>query len=112
MEQEIEILIRYGEAGMNKRLNLFLQFPDLRWAFQEIEHKDLAAQMASRSLSEQHNKGKCPRLLSLLGRIIGIETDFHLLRTSPVNKGNFTKEGDKHGREDKSPNLLGRSHSS
>ena len=84
MEQEIEILIRYGEAGMNKRLNLFLQFPDLRWAFQEIEHKDLAAQMASRSLSEQHNKGKCPRLLSLLGRIIGIETDCNLLRTFPV----------------------------
>jgi hypothetical protein len=85
MEQEIEILIRYGEAGMNKRLNLYLQFPDLRWAFQEMEHKDMAAQMASRSFSEEHHKGKCPRLLSLLGRIIGIETNCNLLRTSPVS---------------------------
>ena len=84
MEKKIEILTRYGEADMKKRLYLFLQFPDLRGAFQEIERKDLAAQMASRSLCEEHNKGKCPLLLSLLGRIIGIETDCKLLRTFPV----------------------------
>jgi hypothetical protein len=83
MEQEIKILIQYGKADMNKRLHFFLQFPDLRGAFQEIERKDLAAQMASRSLCEEHNKGKCPLLLSLLGRIIGIETDCNLLRTFP-----------------------------
>jgi hypothetical protein len=56
MEQEIDILIQYGEADINKKLHLFLQFPDLRGAFQEIERKDLAAQMESRFLCEEHIK--------------------------------------------------------
>jgi hypothetical protein len=42
VEQEIDILIQYGEAAMSKRLHLFLQFPDLRKGFQEIERKHLA----------------------------------------------------------------------
>jgi hypothetical protein len=46
MEKTIEILTRYGEADMKKKLYLFLQFPDLRWAFQEIELKELAVQRA------------------------------------------------------------------
>jgi hypothetical protein len=44
MEQEIDILIQYGEADINKKLHLFLQFPDLRNAFQEIDRKNAAAQ--------------------------------------------------------------------
>jgi len=84
VEEKIEILIQYGEADKNKRLHLFLQFPDLRRDFQEIERKDLAAQMAFRSLGEQHNKRKCSRLLSLLSRIIDIETCCNLLRAFPV----------------------------
>jgi hypothetical protein len=44
MEQEIGILIQYGEADINKKLHLFLQFPDLRNAFQEIERKNATAQ--------------------------------------------------------------------
>jgi hypothetical protein len=66
MEQEIDILIQYGEADMNKRLHLFLQFPDLRRGFQQIEHKELAPQSESISFREEHIKGKCARSLSLL----------------------------------------------
>jgi hypothetical protein len=73
MEKKIEILTRYGEADMKKRLYLFLQFPDLRWAFQEIELKDLAAQRALVSPAQQHHKGRCSVLLSLLGDIFDIK---------------------------------------
>jgi len=72
MEKKIEILTRYGEADMEKRLYLFLQFPDLRWAFQEIELRDLG----------EHNKGKHSRLLSLLSRIINIKIEPSDLRWS------------------------------
>ncbi len=65
MEKKIEILTRYADADMKKRLHLFLQFPDLRYAFQEIELRDLG----------EHNKGKHSRLQSLLGRIIEIKID-------------------------------------
>jgi hypothetical protein len=44
MEQEIDILVQYGEADINKKLHLFLQFPDLRNAFQEIERKNATTQ--------------------------------------------------------------------
>ena len=37
-----EILKQYTEAGINERLHLFLQFPDLRRSFQKIDRKDLA----------------------------------------------------------------------
>ena len=67
MEQNIQALLRYEEADFNERLHLFLEFPDLRWAFQKIELKDLAAQMPSKSLREDHKKGRCSRFLSLLG---------------------------------------------
>jgi len=52
MEQEIDILIQYGEADINKKLHLFLQFPDLRSGFQGIERKDLAFQTGFRPLLE------------------------------------------------------------
>jgi len=71
MEKEIEILIQYAQADSFKRLHLFLQFPDLRGAFQEIERKDLAAQTAASS--KQYSKEKCSRLLSLFSRIIEIK---------------------------------------
>ena len=67
MEQEIDILIQYGKADMGKRLHLFLQFPDLRRGFQEIERKKLAAQSGSASLRKEHIKEKCPRSVALLG---------------------------------------------
>jgi hypothetical protein len=37
MEQAREILIQYAQADFSKRIYLFLQFPGLRDAFQEIE---------------------------------------------------------------------------
>ncbi len=42
-----EILKQYTEAGLNERLHLFSQFPDLRESFQEIDRKDLAYHKAS-----------------------------------------------------------------
>ena len=53
-----EILRQYAEARIGERLHLFLQFPDLRRSFQEIDRKDLAFQKASLSLRERHNKAK------------------------------------------------------
>ena len=74
MEQEIEILMQYEKADFNKRLHLFLEFPDLRRAFQEMDLKDLVVHRASKSLGEQHKMGKWFQLLSFIGRIKGIET--------------------------------------
>ena len=37
MKKEAEILIKYVQADFSKRVYLFLQFPDLRDTFQEIE---------------------------------------------------------------------------
>jgi hypothetical protein len=84
MEEKIEILIQYGKADLDERLNLFLRFPDLRWAFQEMELKDLVAQRASKSLGEQNKKGKWFRLLSFIGRITDMETRYKLLRPFEV----------------------------
>jgi hypothetical protein len=53
-----EILKRYTEARVGERLHLFLQFPDLRESFQEIDRKDLAYHKVSRSLREEHDKAK------------------------------------------------------
>jgi hypothetical protein len=72
VEEEIEILIRYGEADTNRRLHFFLEFPDLRSGFQEIERKDLTAQIASRSLCGRRNRGKRSYLSTLLSRIMEI----------------------------------------
>jgi hypothetical protein len=73
MEEKTGILTLYGEADFSKRLHLFLQFPDLRWSFQEIELKDLAPQRTLISPTQQHHKGKCSLLQSPLGRIFDIE---------------------------------------
>jgi len=53
-----EILRQYTEACINERLHLFLQFPNLRRSFQEIDCKDLAIQKAPTSLREEHNRAK------------------------------------------------------
>ena len=44
-----DILQQYTEARINERLHLFLQFPDLRRSFQEIDRKDLAFQRTATS---------------------------------------------------------------
>jgi hypothetical protein len=67
VEQEIDILIQYGEADLSRRLHLFLQFPDLRKDFQEIERKHLAVRTGSTSLRKEY-KGKYFSNLSLLGK--------------------------------------------
>jgi hypothetical protein len=74
MEQEIEILIQYEKADFNKRLYLFLEFPDLRRSFQEMDIKHWVGQRASKSLGKQHKMGGWFQLLSFIGRIINIET--------------------------------------
>jgi hypothetical protein len=61
-----EILKRYTEARIGERLHLFLQFPDLRESFQEIDRKDLAYPKASPSLREEHNKARYSLPISLL----------------------------------------------
>jgi hypothetical protein len=60
-----EILKRYTEARMDERLHLFLQFPDLRESFQEIDRKDLAYPKVSSFLREEHSKPECPLHLLL-----------------------------------------------
>ena len=53
-----EILKQYAEGCMDERLHLFLQFPDLRRSFQEIDRKDLVFQKRSMSLREASNREK------------------------------------------------------
>jgi len=60
MGQEIDILIQYGEADINKKLHLFLQFPGLRSGFQEIERKNLAFQTEFNSSPEDQKSAKEP----------------------------------------------------
>jgi len=61
-----EILKQYTEARIKERLHLFLQFPDLRRSFQEIDRKDLAFEKAPMSLREEHDKPKYSLHLLLL----------------------------------------------
>ena len=44
MKEEIEIVARYRRADADERLYIFLQFPDLRIFFQEIDLEEYAAQ--------------------------------------------------------------------
>jgi hypothetical protein len=80
-----EILKQYTEARVNERLHLFLQFPDLRRSFQEIDSKDLAYHKAYRSLKEGHDKAKYSlHLLLLRGvyqRVIEISILKNLLKS-------------------------------
>ena len=58
MEQEIDILIQYGKTDINTKLHLFLQFPDLRGGFQEIERKHLAFQTGFKPSLEKEKNAK------------------------------------------------------
>jgi hypothetical protein len=71
MEKEMEMLIQYTQADPFRRMHMFLQFPDLRGSFQEIDRKDLDPQKAS--LRREHNRKEFPSLLLFLSRIIGIK---------------------------------------
>ncbi len=75
MEKEIEILMQYAQADPFMRMHMFLQFPDLRDSFQEIDRKDLAAQKGS--LAKEYHKRKCSWLLSFLNRMSEIKTLRH-----------------------------------
>lgn len=57
VEQEMDIFIQYREADMSKRLHLFLQFPDLRRGFQEIERKHLSVRTGSTSSRGEYKGG-------------------------------------------------------
>jgi len=80
MKEKIEILMQYGKADLDERLNLFLGFPNLRWSFQEMELRDRAAQTESQPSDGKHKKGKYSRLPLFIGRIVGIETWYKLMR--------------------------------
>ena len=43
MKEEIEIVARYRRADENERLYLFLQYPELRISFQEIDLEEYIA---------------------------------------------------------------------
>jgi len=81
MEQEIDILIRYGEADINTKLHLFLQFPDLRSGFQEIERKKLAVQTGSGSLLAKHNAYSFPRSQSFLKGVYHRMVETNIFKT-------------------------------
>ena len=70
-EERGEMLVQYVQADSFMRMHLFLQFPDLRHSFQEIDRKDLAAQKASSS--KEHHERKCSWLLSFLSRMSKIK---------------------------------------
>jgi hypothetical protein len=61
-----EILKQYTEVPIGERLHLFLEFPDLRGSFQEIDRKDLAYPKVSPCLGEDHDKAKYSILPLLL----------------------------------------------
>jgi hypothetical protein len=63
-----EILKRYTEARIGERLHLFLQFPDLRESFQEIDRKDFAYHKTSRPLRKERDKAKYSLHFLLLRR--------------------------------------------
>ncbi len=71
-----KMLVQYARADSFMRMHLFLQFPDLRHSFQEIDRKDLAAQKASST--EEHHRERRSWLLSLLRRM----SEIKLLRYS------------------------------
>jgi hypothetical protein len=66
MEKEVEMLIQYTQADFFRRMNMFLQFSDLRGSFQAIDRKELAAQKASST--RQHYRRRCSWLLPIFSR--------------------------------------------
>jgi len=77
-----EILRQYTEARIKERLHLFLQFPDLRRSFQEIDRKDLTYTKASISLHDKAQYSLCLLLLrEAFRRIIEIRLLKNLLKS-------------------------------
>ena len=73
MKKEAEILIEYVQADFSKRMFLFLQNPDLRDAFQEIERNKLRCPNGYSYSTEQQSREKCFRNPSLpIGTYCGI----------------------------------------
>ena len=66
MEKEEKILIKYAQANLCERVYMFLQFPDLREDFQEIDRRYSAPQTGCRPCPERHREQKCFRDGSLL----------------------------------------------
>jgi hypothetical protein len=56
MKKEVEILIKYVQADFSKRIFLFLQNPDLRNAFQEIERSKFRCPTGFLYSTEQQRK--------------------------------------------------------
>lgn len=73
MKKEAEILIKYVQADFSKRMFLFLQNPDLRDAFQEIERSKFRCPTGFSYSTEHDSKEKCLRNGSLpIGAYCGI----------------------------------------
>jgi hypothetical protein len=58
MGREMEILRQYEQAEFPERMILFLQFPDLRNIFQEVEFKESAAERTNISSTKPHYQNK------------------------------------------------------
>ncbi len=65
MEKEEKILAKYVQANLCHRVYMFLQYPDLREDFQEIDRNHLAPQSGCKPSVEKHPKEKCFRDVSL-----------------------------------------------
>jgi len=59
MKKEAEILKKYAQADFAKRMYLFLQYPDLRAAFQQIEHCKFRCPNGFSFSTERQNKERC-----------------------------------------------------
>jgi hypothetical protein len=73
MKKKAEILIEYVQADFCKRMYMFLQFPDLRDAFQEIDRNKLRCPTGFSYATEQKSKEECFRNPSLpIGTYCGL----------------------------------------
>jgi len=59
MKKEAEILIKYVQADFSKRMFLFLQNPDLRDAFQEIERSKFRCPNGFSYSTEHDSRERC-----------------------------------------------------
>jgi hypothetical protein len=70
MEHAKKILIQYAQADFSKRLNLYLQFPGLRDAFQELERAIVSCPMGFPLFicTERHGEMFCATLIPQLNQ--------------------------------------------
>ena len=69
MKKVVKILQQYAQADFSQRIYLFLQFPDLRDAFQEIERKGFPCSHDFAYSTEQHSKEQRSGCILFLRRI-------------------------------------------